>query len=170
MRRKAVFLDRDGTLIVERNYLDDPAGVRPLPNASRGVAAWMRAGFLPVVVTNQSGIARGLFTPARLQAVHRRMKRLFAEEGVRFAAIYHCPHLPEGRIVAYARECTCRKPRPGMLARAAVEWDIDLRASVMIGDSWRDEEAGRRAGCRTFVVGRDARDILDAFRRYSKSF
>lgn len=170
MKRRAVFLDRDGTLILNRDYLSDPTQVEPVPNAPEGVAAWSRAGFLPVVITNQSGIARGLLTPGRLGAIHRRMERLFARAGARFSAIYHCPHLPEGKVAVFAKECTCRKPRPGLLARAAVQLGIDLGASVMIGDTWRDEEAGRRAGCRTYLVGRDARDVLDAFRRYSKSF
>ncbi len=160
MTRRAVFLDRDGTVIVERHYLGDPAGVELMPRAAEGLAAWIRGGYRPVIVSNQSGVARGRFTLRDLARVNRRMEDLLRERGVRLAGIYCCPHHPD-----LTGPCSCRKPRPGLLARAAFELGLDLGASVMIGDSERDAEAGRRAGCRALVLGRDAADLLDAWRR-----
>ena len=162
MKRRALFLDRDGTVIRNRPYLDTPSGVRLLPNAVRGLKAWIRAGYLPIVVTNQSGIARGLFTRRRLDEIHRRLIALLRDRGVELAGIYVCPHHPEGKISRYAKNCGCRKPKPGLLRRAARERRIDLRASVTVGDSVTDVAAGRAAGTRTILLGVDAKDLLDA--------
>jgi len=167
MKRRALFLDRDGTIIRNRPYLDTPSGVRLLPNAVRGLKAWIRAGYLPIVVTNQSGIARGLFTRRRLDEIHRRLIALLRDRGVELAGIYVCPHHPEGKVSRYAKECGCRKPKPGLLRRAARERRIDLRASVTVGDSITDVAAGRAAGTRTILLGVDAKDLLEAIGRVS---
>jgi len=163
MKRRALFLDRDGTIIRNRPYLDTPAGIKLLPNAVRGLKAWIRAGYVPIVVTNQSGIARGLFTRRRLDEIHRKLKALLRARGVELGGIYFCPHHPEGKVRRFSRKCGCRKPKPGLLRRAARERKIDLRASVTIGDSATDVAAGRAAGTRTIQLGVDAKDLLAAF-------
>jgi len=145
-KRAAVFLDRDGTIIADDNYLSEPAQVRLLPGAAEAIRCLRAAGYLIIVVSNQSGIARGLFTEERLAEINRRMEALLAAEGAHLDAIYYCPHLPEGTVAKYARECDCRKPAPGLLLRAAREHNIDLSRSWIIGDAERDVEAGRRAG------------------------
>ncbi len=152
MPHKAVFLDRDGTLIEDPGYLGDPSGVRLLGGADVALKAFAKAGYRLIVVTNQSGIARGLFSEETLGTIHAELQRQLDERGVRLDAIYYCPHHPEAKLEAYRRVCDERKPEPGMLLRAAAEMDLDLAASWMIGDSARDIEAGRRAGCRTIFV------------------
>lgn len=166
MKRRALFLDRDGTLIRNEPYRDTPRGMKLLPNVARGLKAWTASGFVPVIVTNQSGIARGLITRKGLELIHARLLKLFRGAGVRIEAIYVCPHLPEGTVKTYAKRCACRKPKPGLLKRAARELRLDLRKSVTIGDSPRDVAAGRKAGTRTVLLGKEARDLLDAWRRF----
>jgi D-glycero-D-manno-heptose 1,7-bisphosphate phosphatase len=138
---RALFLDRDGTLIVDVGYPRDPEQVELLP----GVAAALRvlpADVALVIVSNQSGLARGRITPAEADAVAARVAERFAAEGVRFAGAYVCPHGPD-------EGCACRKPAPGLLVRAAHELGIDLARSIMIGDKDSDVLAGRAAGCAT---------------------
>jgi histidinol-phosphate phosphatase family protein len=118
-----------------------------------------------VVVTNQSGVARGLITRKGLEIIHARLLKLLKSRGVRVEAIYVCPHLPDGKVRRYAKRCDCRKPKPGLLKRAARELRLDLRRSVTVGDTPRDVAAGRAAGTRTILLGRDARDLLDAYRK-----
>lgn len=146
---KAVFLDRDGTLCADKVYLSDPQGLEPLPGVFPALEALQRGGFRLVVVTNQSGVARGLIPPDSLEAVHRELRRAFDDRGIRLEAVYFCPHLPGGAVAEYDRECDCRKPAPGLLLRAAADLGIDLRRSFMVGDQGHDVEAGQRAGCRT---------------------
>ncbi len=150
--RRAVFLDRDGTICADRNYLADPGGVVLLPGAAEGLAALQARGFALVVVTNQSAVARGLAAMADVQAVNARVDELLRRQGVRLDAFYVCPHLPEGPVAAYAVRCDCRKPAPGLLLQAAAELGIDLARSFLVGDQGRDVEAGRRAGCRTVLL------------------
>jgi|SRR5690349_16119664 len=167
MRRPALFLDRDGTLIRNEPYRDTPRGMKLLPNVARGLKAWMASGFVPVIVTNQSGIARGLITRKGLELIHARLLGMLKDRGVGVEAIYVCPHLPGGKVRKYSKRCACRKPKPGLLTRAARELRLDLRKSVTIGDSPRDVAAGRRAGTRTVLLGKDARDLMDAHRRFA---
>jgi D-glycero-D-manno-heptose 1,7-bisphosphate phosphatase len=166
-RRPALFLDRDGTLIRDEPYRDTPKGLKLLPHVARGLRAWAASGFVPVIVTNQSGLARGLFTRKTLNLIHARLLELLRKNGVQVAAVYVCPHLPEGKIRRYARRCSCRKPKPGLLKRAARELRLDLRNSVMVGDSPKDVKAGKAAGARALLLGRDAGDLLDAWRRFT---
>lgn len=167
MNRRALFLDRDGTLIRNEPYRDTPRGLKLLPNVARGLKAWTASGYVPVIVTNQSGIARGLITRKGLELIHARLLKLLKSRAVKVEAIYVCPHLPGGKVRRYARRCACRKPKPGLLKRAARELGLDLRNSVTIGDSPRDVEAGRKAGTHAILLGRNARDLLDAFRRFN---
>lgn len=158
--RRAVFLDRDGTLIEDFGYLSDPEGVREVRGAREGLDALREAGWAIVVVTNQSGVARGLFREQDFRAVMDATSRLLGP----FDGVYACFHLPEGRVAPWNVECDCRKPAPGMILRAAEELGIDLAASVGVGDSIRDLEAYRAAGVRPILVrtgnGRETAPLL----------
>jgi D-glycero-D-manno-heptose 1,7-bisphosphate phosphatase len=150
--RRAVILDRDGTLIPDRHYLGDPDGVALLPQAAESLRALAAAGFLLVVATNQSGIARGRFTVERYEAVARRLDELLAREGVVLAASYYCPFHPEGTLPAFAVEHEDRKPNPGMWHKAAADLGLDLARCWSIGDGERDVVAAKRAGTRAVLV------------------
>lgn len=139
--RRAVFLDRDGTLIADAGYPRDPASVTVLDGAIDALRELAGRGFALTVVSNQSGLARGLVAPAEAAAVDARFRALFAAEGVQFDAVAYCPHGPDDG-------CECRKPAPGMLLAIAARLGIDLAGSFMVGDRDSDVEAGRRAGCR----------------------
>lgn len=152
MSREAVFLDRDGTLIEEVNYLSAPEQVRLISGAAEAVRQLNAAGVLVVVVTNQAGVARGIFPESRISTVHAHLSSLLAERGARIDAFYYCPHHPTAGAGAYRIACECRKPKPGLLLLAARELDIDLARSWMIGDKLCDADAGRAAGCRTMLV------------------
>jgi len=151
-KRRAVFLDRDGTINVEKEYLSRAEDFQLIPGVPQALKRLQEAGFLLVVVTNQSGIGRGYYDEAALEEVHRRMHRELAAYGVTIAACYFCPHHPQHGIGEYRAECSCRKPLPGMLLQAAEELDIDLAASFMIGDKSADVEAGLKAGCSPILV------------------
>jgi D-glycero-D-manno-heptose 1,7-bisphosphate phosphatase len=165
-RTKAIFLDKDGTLVKDVPYNVDPALVTLSPNAAEGLRLFSRMGYLLLVVSNQPGVARGYFPASALDAVWQRLDELLAEAGVRIDGYYHCPHHAEGEVREYARICACRKPLPGMLLRAAAEHDVDLAASWMVGDILHDIEAGRRAGCRTILIdnGNETEWVLSPLR------
>jgi D-glycero-D-manno-heptose 1,7-bisphosphate phosphatase len=153
MKARAAFIDRDGVINEERNYVHRIDDFVLLPGVIEGLALLRRAGFHLVVVTNQAGIARGYYGPAELERLHAHLADLLAAHGLRFDAIYHCPHHPQGSTPELAVECDCRKPAPGMLLQAAREFDLDLSSSVLIGDKLSDIQAGRAAGVgRTVVV------------------
>jgi D-glycero-D-manno-heptose 1,7-bisphosphate phosphatase len=149
--RPALFLDRDGTLVEEVPYLHEPERVALLPEveALAGAAA---AGFALVVVTNQAGVARGLYDEAAVAAVHRRLAELLAGAGVRLDAVLHCPHHPEGTVPGYALACRCRKPGPGMLEAAAGRLGLDLAASFLVGNHPTDMGAAVAAGVTPLFV------------------
>lgn len=150
--RKAVFLDRDGTINVEVQYLSAVADFQFIPEVPQALKRLKDAGFLLVVVTNQSGIGRGYYDEAALDAIHSHMHAELAGFGAAIDACYFCPHHPEHAIAPYLKECGCRKPLPGMLQQAADDLDIDLAASFMIGDKLADVEAGINAGCTPLMV------------------
>jgi D-glycero-D-manno-heptose 1,7-bisphosphate phosphatase len=150
--RRAVFLDKDGTLIENVPYNVDPEKIRLTAGAVEELTALGTVGFQFVVVSNQSGVARGLFTEAALAAVEQRIRQLLADAGVPLAGFFWCPHHPQGSVVRYAVACDCRKPAPGMIVRAASELGLDCARSWMIGDLLDDVEAGRSAGCRTVLI------------------
>ena len=152
MSTKAVFLDKDGTLIEDVPYNVDPARIRLTEGAAEGVRLLHARGYRLIVVSNQSGVARGLFPEAALGPVAARLRALLAEAGVPLAGFYYCPHHPEGSEDAYRRACTCRKPAPGLLRRAAADHGLDLARSWLIGDILDDVEAGHRAGCRAILL------------------
>ena len=152
MAGKAVFLDRDNTVIEDPGYISDPKVVKLLPGVELAIKSLSQCGYKLVVVTNQSGIARGLLTEQTLEKIHAELRRQLSERGAHLDAIYYCPFHPEGTIEEYAKESDLRKPQPGMLQLGAKELDIDLSQSWMVGDSARDIEAGQRAGCKTIRV------------------
>ena len=151
-QRRAVFLDRDGTINVEVNYLSQVEDFHFIPGAPWALKRLKDAGFLLVVVTNQSGIGRGYYDEAALETIHDHMHADLAHYGASLDACYFCPHHPEHAIGDYRRECGCRKPLPGMLQQAARDLDIDLASSFMIGDKLMDVEAGLAAGCTPLLV------------------
>ena len=130
---KAAFLDRDGTIIEEKHYISNPDDVALVPGAAAGMRAFREAGFQLVVVTNQSGIARGLYEESDFEAVQRRLEEVLAAEGVVLDAVYHCPHHPD-----FSGPCDCRKPGPGMYEMARRNLGVDLEHSVYVGDRVKD--------------------------------
>jgi D-glycero-D-manno-heptose 1,7-bisphosphate phosphatase len=156
--RRAVFLDRDGTINEEVDYLDDPARLRLIPGAAEAIRLLNEAGIPAIVVSNQAGIGRGYFSAATVEAIHGRLAELLAKRDARLDAVYYCPHHP-------SEGCDCRKPEAGMLVRAAREFGIDLRRAFMVGDKASDLEAGQRIGCQTVLVltgyGKQARESLN---------
>lgn len=151
-KRRAVFLDRDGTLNVDREYVGKPQDVELVPNAAEGAQMLAGAGYVLVVVSNQSGIARGYFTEQDAAAVDERLVELLAARGVTIAASYRCPHLADAPLPEFAIKCDCRKPAPGLILKAAADLSLDTNASWAIGDRARDVAAGAAAGCRTIAV------------------
>lgn len=150
----AAFLDRDDTIIHNDGDLGDPAKVRLIQGAASAIASLCGLGYRVVVVTNQGGVARGMYTEHAVEAVHRRISEMVhqAANGARIDAFYYCPYHPEGTVEAYRTEHPTRKPQPGMLLQAAEEHRLDLSRSWMIGDQLRDVAAGRAAGCRTILI------------------
>ncbi|MGW2642925.1 D-glycero-alpha-D-manno-heptose-1,7-bisphosphate 7-phosphatase [Streptomyces sp. NPDC001348] len=152
-RRPAVFLDRDGTLTEPRHYPSRPEDLVLQAGVGPPLLALQRHGFALIVVTNQSGLARGLVPEAAIAPMHRRLRELLARHQVRLDGIYLCPHHPGGTVPRLSIACPCRKPAAGMLHQAADDLGRDLSSSWMVGDSACDVEAGHRAGTRTALVG-----------------
>ena len=157
MTRRAVFLDRDKTLIEDPGYIADPSLVNLLPGVGPALKRLAEADYALVVVTNQSGIARGKLTEATLARIHDELRRQLAEHGVTLDAIYYCPFHPEGTVPPYVKESDLRKPRPGMILQAAADLNLSLKTSWTIGDSPRDTQAGRLAGTRTILIQADTK-------------
>jgi D-glycero-D-manno-heptose 1,7-bisphosphate phosphatase len=153
--RPLVLLDRDGTVIVEKHHLTDPAGVELIPGAARAIRELRAAGFPVALITNQSAIGRGLCDRARVDEVHARLAALLEAEGAALDGIWICPHAPNDG-------CTCRKPSPELLYEAAKLLDGDLARSWVVGDKRSDIEAGRRAGARTILVRTGHAEQADA--------
>jgi D-glycero-D-manno-heptose 1,7-bisphosphate phosphatase len=151
MSDRALFLDRDG-VVMRDDERPGPRELALLPGAAAAIRAARAAGFRVFVVTNQTAVARGLMTEDDVHAVHARLGAELAREGAIVDAFYVCPHHPNATLPAYRVACACRKPRPGLLLAAAADHDLDLAASVMIGDRSSDVAAGKRAGCRTVLV------------------
>lgn len=152
MAHRAVFVDRDGTLVEPRHYPSRPEELVLFTGVAVELRRLRAAGFRLVLITNQSGLAHGYFTPADLARMHAHLAALLRERGVALDAIYACPHHPGGTVPELAIVCDCRKPAPGMLRRAAAELGLDLARSWFVGDILDDVEAGNRAGCRTVLV------------------
>ena len=156
-RQKAVFIDRDGTINKHIGFLRDIDEFELLPGVADAVKMINQAGYLAIVVTNQPVIARGEVTATELQMIHNKMETLLGQEGAYLDAIYYCPHHPHkgypGEVAELKINCTCRKPKPGMLIKAAEDFHVDLSSSWMIGDGENDIKAGKAAGCNTALIG-----------------
>jgi D-glycero-D-manno-heptose 1,7-bisphosphate phosphatase len=144
--RPAAFLDRDGVINEERNYVYRIEDFRFLPGALQACRSFVEAGYLLVIVTNQAGIARGYYDTGAFETLTRWMEARFAEAGAPLAAVYHCPHHPDAKIERLRLACDCRKPAPGLILQAQRDLGIDLRRSFLVGDKVSDIEAGRAAG------------------------
>ena len=152
MTRRAVFMDRDGTISEEVGYVNHPARYRVFPYSGEAVRLLNEAGWLAILVTNQAGVARGYFTEDLIGAVHDRLTLELEREGARLDAVYYCAHHPSVGESPYRLDCDCRKPKPGLIRRAAEEFDIDLAESWMIGDRHSDVELAHNAGVRSGFV------------------
>lgn len=151
-KRRAVFLDRDGTINVEKNYLHKIEDFEFLPGVPAAIKRLKGAGFLVIVVSNQSGIGRGYFDERAVRALHLHIQAELIDFETSIDAFYVCPHHPEHGLGDYRVDCDCRKGAPGMLLQAALEHDIDLHQSFIVGDKLTDIEAGERAGCQPVLV------------------
>ncbi|KIX12890.1 D-glycero-alpha-D-manno-heptose-1,7-bisphosphate 7-phosphatase [Dethiosulfatarculus sandiegensis] len=152
-KRPAVFLDRDGTINREVNFLHRVEDLNLLPQVPEALIKLKQAGFALVVVTNQSGVARGIYGMEEVGQVHRALDEMLAQKGASLDAYYVCPHHPkEGKVPRFSKVCGCRKPLPGLLLRAAEDMGLDLGSSYMIGDRKRDVAAGLAAGCTSLMV------------------
>ena len=164
--KRAVFLDRDGTIIEDVGYLNECRKIKFLPRVSTAIKLLNESGFKVIVVTNQSGVARGYFTEEIVKEINRFIQESLAKQGAFIDKIYYCPHHVQGIIQKYKKQCHCRKPNPGMIEKAAREFSIDLKNSFAIGDKISDIEAGHGAGCGTILLAdrsspdRDGRTAL----------
>lgn len=163
---KAIFLDRDGTINVDRHYLYRIEEFEFLPHVAEGLKLLQEDGFLLIILTNQSGIARGYYTVKELEILNEWMIRQLECKGVVISKIFYCPHLPKPHLKKYGLECNCRKPAPGMFERAVLEFDIDLSQSYTIGDRLRDHSICKESSCRGYLVGNSERkEIIEEIKK-----
>lgn len=160
--RRGAFIDRDGVINEERGYVHRDEDFVLLPGVAKGLRQLQQAGFALVVVTNQAGIARGLYDEGRFHGISRHMRMLLEREAVRFDGVYFCPHHPEGVVQRYRRLCNCRKPRPGLLWQAAADLGLELAESILVGDKASDIAAGRAAGIARCVLVRSGHEVSPA--------
>jgi D-glycero-D-manno-heptose 1,7-bisphosphate phosphatase len=167
---KAIFIDKDGTLIPDIPYNIDPELIKVDQSIKSALRQAKEIGYMLILVSNQSGIARGYFTERDLIPALEKIQRELKVEDVQLDDVFFCPHHPKGIIKEYAVECDCRKPMPGMIVNAALKHNIDLKKSWMVGDILNDVEAGTRAGCKTILVdnGNETEWIKSEFRTPSK--
>jgi D-glycero-D-manno-heptose 1,7-bisphosphate phosphatase len=163
---KAIFIDRDGTLVEELGYLKMLEDLRFTFRAPEALRIFKDLGYLNIVVTNQSAIARGILSPKELKKIHQKMSSLASEEGAVINGVFVCPHLPEGRVAPYNVDCDCRKPKPGMILEAQRKNDLDLSRCYLVGDKISDMQLARNAGVKAVLVltgyGAEARSSLDS--------
>lgn len=149
---KAVFLDKDGTIIKDIPYNSDPQHIKFLPGVIDSLQRLQQKDYSLFIITNQSGIARGLFSEKSFKEFISHINMVFRSHHLKITDFYYCPHFISGKVKEYVKDCDCRKPKPGLLKRAAVEYQIDLSNSWMIGDILDDIEAGNKAGCKTVLI------------------
>ncbi|MFX1303244.1 MAG: D-glycero-beta-D-manno-heptose 1,7-bisphosphate 7-phosphatase [Promethearchaeota archaeon] len=146
-KRKAIFLDRDGVINKEVNYLSKPNDFEFIEGSIDALKILKQKGYLIIVITNQAGIAKGFFTEETLESIHSKMTRILKQNNIELDGIYYCPHHPE-----FTGPCDCRKPKPGMILKAQLKYNIDLNNSYMVGDTLNDIETGKSARCKTILV------------------
>ncbi len=151
-KKAAVFLDRDGTINEQMGYINHISRFVLLPGVGQAIRKLNDRNIPVIVVTNQSGLARGYFPPALLDEVHAKMKQQLADDGARIDGLYICPHHPEAKEEKYRKTCDCRKPKTGLLEQAALDLDLDLTKSFMVGDRWSDLKCGVKAGATSILV------------------
>ena len=149
---KAVFLDRDGTINVEKNYLYKIEEFQFLPGVIEGLKKFQSAGYLLIIITNQSGIARGYYTEQDYYKLTEYMLKKFENYGIYITDVLYCPHHPQGSVEHYKKDCNCRKPKLGLFYEASKKWNIDLDNSIAIGDKFRDLEICKNTKCRGFLI------------------
>ena len=166
-KRKAIFLDKDGTLIPDVPYNVNPDLITLQTGVAEGLKLLKEKGYIFAVISNQAGVAKGYFKYKELEKVRDKLNYLLNIEGISIEAYYFCPHHPNGKITEYAITCDCRKPEPGMIFQAAFDLQIDLKKSWMIGDILNDVEAGNRAGCKTVLlnIGNETEWLEGDFRK-----
>jgi D-glycero-D-manno-heptose 1,7-bisphosphate phosphatase len=152
MLQTGIFIDRDGTINNEVDFLRTPDQLKLIPRSADAITELNKLNLKVFILTNQSGIARGLLTENDLRGIHNRLLQMLENQDARIDKIYYCPHHPEGSIEEFRKDCQCRKPKPGMLLTAAKEYNIDLSASYIIGDKMIDMQAGNNCGARTVLV------------------
>ena len=179
---KCIFLDRDGTINVDVSYLKYPEDLKLIEGSAQAIKLFHEDGFKVIVVTNQSGVARGYFTEDDVGRVNSHLSSLLKEKGTYIDDVFYCPHYEQGKVKEYSIDCSCRKPKPGMVFSAAQKYDLDLSACFVIGDKESDIQLGRTAGCKTVLVltgdGKKyadktaadfiAEDLLDAYNKIKK--
>lgn len=165
--RKAIFIDKDGTLIYDVPYNVNPELIQLEKNMLEGLRELQGRGYLLIVISNQSGVAQGRFNEDALETVRSRVRELLQKENIHLDGFYYCPHHPDGIMEGYNIECDCRKPKSGLILKAAADCKVDLSESWMIGDILNDIEAGNRAGCRTVLINNhhETEWYMDEFRK-----
>ena len=160
--KKAVFLDRDGTINVEKHYLHKIEEFEFIPGALEALRLLQDAGYLLLILTNQSGIARGYYSEDEFLQLNAWMQKEFYKYGVTVTKVYYCPHLPDAKIERYRKRCTCRKPSLGMFIQAAKEYNIDWKASFSVGDRLRDCMVCMKMGCQGYLIAEnEKKEILE---------
>ena len=152
MKKPAVFMDRDGTVNEQMGYINHLDRFVLLPGAGKAIRLLNEAGYLAIIVSNQSGVARGYFPVDLVHRVHEKMETLIKKEGATLDGIYFCPHYPTGKISPYGRTCDCRKPGTGLIQKACGDFDVDMENSFVIGDRCTDMEMAHRAGLKGILV------------------
>jgi D-glycero-D-manno-heptose 1,7-bisphosphate phosphatase len=137
-KRPAVFFDRDGTLIADRGYLNNPSHIKLFSQTAEALKSLRKAGFYLFVVTNQSGVARGYFSESQVKKVHQNLRRMLKVKGAKIDAFFYCPHHPQGKVKSFSKKCDCRKPSPGMVKEALKRYSVDLKKSYVVGDKLDD--------------------------------
>ena len=168
VKNKAAFIDRDGVINVERNYVGKLEDFELINGALAGLDLLQNAGFLLIVITNQSGIARGHYTENDFQILTDLMKRFFVEGGVAITEVYYCPHHPVAGIGQYKQDCECRKPKPGMILKAALRHNNDLSQSVLVGDKMSDIQAGLASGIEKNILVESGHELSKSDREKAK--
>lgn len=160
--KRAIFLDRDGTINVEKNYLYRISDFEFLPGVLEGLKLLQDAGYILVIITNQSGIGRGFYTEQDFHILNKWMLQTLKAQGINIAKVYFCPHLPDAPIANYRKDCECRKPKLGMYLKAIQEFDIDIQHSYAIGDKIRDCAICEKTECRGFLIGNNEKETTIA--------